>query len=478
MNKTAPTPAKIATMVIFAMTCFGLLLFLWTTFGGPTPLKPKGYQVEASFPESTQLAVEADVRVAGVKIGRVAAKRRDPAGNRTLATLEILPKYAPLNSDARASLRQKTLLGETYVEMTTGSERAEILADGGRLSNRRIAPTVELDEILNTLDPYTRAAFRTWQQHQAVAIKDRGDDLNAALATLPQFVDDGGDLLEVLDEQQAALGGVVKNTGVVFGALTQHEGQLRALVENSDTVFSAIQRERESFAETFRVFPTFLDESKATFRRLDSFSRKAQPLFRELRPALDDLAPTLDDVRAFAPDLRRLFRAIDPLVTISRKSLPATREILDALGPMLGELGPWLGEVNPILDWVNQHQATLVDVFANLGVSTAAKTTSRSPGAPGHYLRQFGPLGTEAIGVWPTRLGSNRGNAYFNPLGVRATPKGAQFGILPSFDCNNTSTGGEVPAGTGVPPGPACHVQAPYKDGKKFPHVTSRPYGG
>jgi len=477
MNKTAPTPLKIATMVIFAMSCFGLLLFLWTTFGGPTPLKPKGYQIEASFPEATQLAVEADVRVAGVKIGRVAAKRRDPVGNRTLATLEIEPRYAPLRSDARASLRQKTLLGETYVEMTTGSTRAEPIADGARLTDRRVAPSVELDEILNTLDPYTRAAFRTWQQQQAVGIKDRGDDLNAALATLPQFVDDGADLLEVLDEQQAALHGVVKNTGVVFGALTQHEGQLRALVENSDTVFTAIQRERESFAETWRVFPTFLDESKATFRRLDSFSRKARPLFRDLRPALDDLAPTLDDVRAFAPDLQRLFRAIDPLVTISKKSMPATREILDALRPMLGELGPFLSELNPTLDWINQHQATLVDVFANLGVATAAKTTSRTPGAPGHYLRQFGPVGTEAIGIWPNRLGSNRGNAYFNPLGVVSTPKGAEKGLLPAFDCHNTSTGGEVPAGSGVPPGPACHEQAPY-NGQKFPNVTSRPYGG
>ncbi len=473
MDKTAPSPTKIAIMLVFAMSCFGLLLFLWTTFGGPTPLKPKGYRVEVAFPEATQLAVEADVRVAGVKIGRVAEKTRDGVGNRTLATLEISPKYAPVRSDARATLRQKTLLGETYVEMTTGSERAAAVADGGQLNARQVRPSVELDEILNALDPYTRAAFRTWQQDQAVAIRGRGGDLNAALSTLPQFVDDGADLLEVLDEQQAALGGVVKNTGVVFDALTRHEGQLRALVSNSDSVFTAIQRERESFAETFRIFPTFLDESKATFRRLDSFSRKAEPLARDLGPAFDDLAPALDDVRALSPNLRRLFRSIDPLVTISRRSMPATREILDALRPMLGELGPYLGQLNPVLDWVSLHQNTLTDVFANLGVATAAKATSRSPGAPGHYLRQFGPLGTEAVGVWPTRLSGNRGNAYFNPLGVIASPKGAQTGVLPSFDCNNS--GGEVPAGTGVPPGPACHEQAPY-DGKKFPNVASRPY--
>ena len=131
---------------------------------------------------------------------------------------------------------------------------------------------------------------------------------------------------------------------------------------------------------------------------------------------------------------------------------------------MLGELGPWLGEVNPILDWVDQHQATLTDMFANLGVVDRGEDdVARHPARPAttcaSSARSAPRRSASARHAWAR----NRGNAYFNPLGVRATPKGAQFGILPSFDCNNTSTGGEVPAGTGVPPGPACHVQAPYR---------------
>ena len=47
-------------------SCFGLLLFLWLAFGGPIPLKPKGYRFQTSFAEATQLAKEADVRISGV----------------------------------------------------------------------------------------------------------------------------------------------------------------------------------------------------------------------------------------------------------------------------------------------------------------------------------------------------------------------------------------------------------------------------
>jgi hypothetical protein len=45
VNKNRPHPAQIGIMVAFALSCFGLLLFLWTAFGGPVPLRAQPYQV-------------------------------------------------------------------------------------------------------------------------------------------------------------------------------------------------------------------------------------------------------------------------------------------------------------------------------------------------------------------------------------------------------------------------------------------------
>ena len=73
MQKQAPSVGRILTMVLFALSCFGLLLFLWISFGGAIPLKPKGYQFKIAFPEATQLAVESDVRISGVPVGKVKA---------------------------------------------------------------------------------------------------------------------------------------------------------------------------------------------------------------------------------------------------------------------------------------------------------------------------------------------------------------------------------------------------------------------
>src|SRR3954452_13486738 len=164
MVKQAPTPARLLTMVLFALSCFGLLLFLWLSFGGSVPLKPKGYRFQISFPEATQLGDYADVRTAGVSVGKVRGKKLDPAGNRTIVTIELSRRFAPLRSDAKAILRQKTLLGETYVELTPGSPKAPFLPENGRLKNARVKGSVQLDEIFRAFDPQTRHKFRVWQQ--------------------------------------------------------------------------------------------------------------------------------------------------------------------------------------------------------------------------------------------------------------------------------------------------------------------------
>src|SRR5437763_10253389 len=130
MQKQPPTPARMLVIAVFALSCFGLLLYLWVSFGGAIPLAPKQYRFTASFAEATQLAEQADVRISGVTVGHVKAVDTEPDG-RTRATLEVDDRYAPLPRDTRAMLRQKTLLGETYVELTPGDRARGVLADGG-----------------------------------------------------------------------------------------------------------------------------------------------------------------------------------------------------------------------------------------------------------------------------------------------------------------------------------------------------------
>ena len=174
MIKETPSPFRIVAMVVFALSVFGLLMFLWLSFGGSIPLRPKGYEVRVAFPEAATLAQEADVRLAGVNVGKVKTKKLDKGAARTVVTLELKSQYAPIPKDTRAILRQKTLLGETYVELSQGHRSGGMLADGGRLANNQVEPTVELDEIFTSFDKPTRSAFQDWVHQLSRAIRTSG----------------------------------------------------------------------------------------------------------------------------------------------------------------------------------------------------------------------------------------------------------------------------------------------------------------
>src|SRR5215212_4929501 len=159
MNKNPPTIGRFAAMVGFTLSVAALLMFLWVSFGGTLPLRAQSYRFKAESPEASLLVKEADVRMAGVNIGKVKQKELGPGGRSTLVTMELNHHFAPIGKDAHAILRQKSLLGETYVEITPGTRDAPRLADGGTLASSQVDNSVQLDEVFRVFDPETRRAF-------------------------------------------------------------------------------------------------------------------------------------------------------------------------------------------------------------------------------------------------------------------------------------------------------------------------------
>ena len=206
MIKQAPSLGRILTMVAFTFSCFGIVLFLWISFGGSVPLRAKGYQVHVAFPEATQLAQSAEVRISGVKVGRVRTVEPNAETGLTDTVVEIDARFAPIPSDTRAILRQKTLLGETYVELSPGTAEAGDqgrLADGGKLPQGQVSETVELDEILRTFDPETRRQFSVWFDQQGEAVRGNAEAINDALGNLTPFAEETDKVLAVLRQQGA-----------------------------------------------------------------------------------------------------------------------------------------------------------------------------------------------------------------------------------------------------------------------------------
>jgi virulence factor Mce-like protein len=434
MIKNTPSLGRIVAMVAFTLSVFAILIFLWLAFGGSVPLQPEGYRFTVHMREAATLAEEADVRMAGVNVGKVKTKELDKGGARTIVEVQLDDEYAPIPKDTRAILRQKTLLGETYLELAPGNSHGGMLDDGDRLSNSQVEDTVELDEIFTAFDPDTRQAFKDWVKELDGAITEghRSEDLSDAFGNFEGFAVDGAKLMQVLDEQDVAVHNLVKNTGRVFGAINERRGALRELILNSKRTFEATASRDEALAETFAIFPTFLDESKATMARLEDFSRATHPLVNDLKAPADDLGPTLRDLGDLAPDLQRLFRDLDPLIRASRTGVPALGRTLREAEPLAEALHTFFPELNPILSYFNFHQTTLAAFITNAGSDLAADYGTGQRGQA-----QIGII--EGRSFEPFKYGDAppdwvRGNAYLHP---NTLMRALKLGTIESFKCPN-----------------------------------------
>jgi phospholipid/cholesterol/gamma-HCH transport system substrate-binding protein len=441
MSKRAPSTTQLLIITGFALSCFGILLFLWVTFGGSTPFRAKTYEVKIPFNEATQLAEQSDVRISGVNVGKVQSIELAPNGRQALATAAIDAGYAPLPESTRAILRTKTLLGETYIELTPGSREGPELDDGGTLPEANVAESVQLDEIFRTFNGRTRGAFQEWMQQAALAINGQGQSLSYALGSIEPTFTELDKLFRVLDSQRLAVGQLFRNGATTFQSLRGQNGELANLIRSSNAVFSTTAQRNRDIEALFRAFPTFLDESQLTFNRLKGFSVNADPLMKQLVPAAEQLSPTLISLSKLAPESKALFEGLGPVIKRAPSGFTAFRKLFrDEFPPLLRAVDPFVRNLNPILVGLGLYKTELTSFFANLAATFSGELPPPE-GAPAdaerpHYLRVVGGMNPETITTYPRRLAINRNSAYSPPRWAENLVAG-----LPSFETRQCTTG-------------------------------------
>jgi phospholipid/cholesterol/gamma-HCH transport system substrate-binding protein len=504
MQKRAPTLGNILVIILFVLSCFGLLMFLWESFGGPLPLKPKGYRFQVAFPRTLALAEQSDVRISGVNVGHVISVSLGKDG-RTHATIEVSGKYAPVPANLHALLRQKTLLGETFVQLNPQSRRGRNLPDGGQLANSQVEPSVTLDDILSAFDAKTRRDFQIWQEAAAEGINGRGEQINADFAQLEPFVEHGNRLVTLLNSQEGAVKALVKNTGVVFNALASRDHQLEGLIVNGEHTFKAAAEGSQAFANAFRALPTFERNSRIALKELDRFAADASPFLDEFKPAERQLSALLNAAKPFAPQFDKFLTSLGPLTKAAKRGLPDVKKTLDLTTPVLENLRPVLHNLDPFLQYTGEFVPELQAFFANLTAATQASVKNGNIEAIGgqkgpkqHYLTSMQVLSPESLAVYPNRIGTDRANAYPLPGTYRSLLSG-----LPVFSasaCSNSAPSVSGPANETISEeliqqiiqfkvanapetankvaAPSCNQQGPSTfngQSSQFPHVV---YGG
>jgi virulence factor Mce-like protein len=462
----APKRPAVLAAAAFVLSCVGLTIFVWTQFGGTIPFAAQGYRIKALFQESGLLVPGADVRIAGVDVGKVSSVQA--RGVNSLVTMNLERQYAPRPRDTRAILRQKTLLGEAYVELSAGNGAGPKLADGAMIPSSQVQATQQLDQVLGTFDRPTQQALQAFLSGSGVALAGRGTEISNALGNFDPAVIELQALVGELNQQRGDLRRLISGSATVLGTVGKRSGDLESLITAGDQVFSATAAQRSQLIATVNAMPPFLSQLRTTLSTLNGTLGIAKPSLDALRPVAPLLTPALSDVVALSGPAVRLLHEAPSLIDAATSALPQVTAFSRAFHPAVDALLPAVREVAPTISFIGLYNRELVTAMANLAADLEATAPAATPGGSTHYLRAISMIGSESVFGQSVREPSARNNTYFAPGELANVAHGGRE----SASCANTRNPAQVRTGFGNVP---CRVQPGFSwNGlsRYFPHLT------
>ncbi|PZN96043.1 MAG: outer membrane lipid asymmetry maintenance protein MlaD [Alphaproteobacteria bacterium] len=105
--------------LIVVLVALGFVLFAYQrTQAGATG---DGYVLKARFPNVAGVSAGTDVRMSGIRVGRVQSQSLDPASYEAVLQISI-DKALKLPIDSSAAITTEGILGGTYVQLTPGGD--------------------------------------------------------------------------------------------------------------------------------------------------------------------------------------------------------------------------------------------------------------------------------------------------------------------------------------------------------------------
>jgi phospholipid/cholesterol/gamma-HCH transport system substrate-binding protein len=257
------------------------------------PLVGGGVTYRAYFSESAGLAAGNEVRVAGVKVGKVTAV--ELAGDQVDIAFRVRDTW--LGDQTSASIGIKTLLGEKYLDLAPAGG-APLDPDVTIPRERTLAP-FDVSEAVGTLSE-TVDRIDTGQLAKSFEVvadtfKDTPPHLKGALDGL-------SDLSKTISSRDRQLVDLAANASQVSKTLADRDGELRKLISDGTLLLGELQLRREAISALLTGTRKLADELrglvadntaqlKPTLEQLDRVTTILQRNQDNLSAALASMAP-------------------------------------------------------------------------------------------------------------------------------------------------------------------------------------------
>lgn len=357
--------SRTVTVVVFIVSGLAIFTVLWAKSGGPVPgITGHGYDVSAVFPNVGNLAQAGDVEMAGVPIGTVSGLS---INNGQVKVHMILHRAGPLHRGAQVQILQKTLVGETYVQITDG--HGPTLPSGSTLPAGAVRNYSDLNTIFNSLRAPTRQAASQLLDELNGSTTGRAADVSQILAGLSNVGSQGQTVFNVLAGQTKDLQTLVRDTGTLLAALDEGQGQIGNLATTAEQISQVTASESQSVTATVNALPPVVTAARNAASSVSSLSSALTPVARNLQAA----APALDGALQQLPATTNSLLAVLPALNGSLDLAPSTLEPLPTTaadaGSLLSPLGSVLSNLNPVVSYLAPYNRDIAAFFSNFSAA-------------------------------------------------------------------------------------------------------------
>ena len=437
------------------------------------------YEVHAVFSSAQTIRTDSPVRIAGVNVGEVTDVElitAQPVADGTVGpepavrvTMELEENALPLHEDAFFKVRPRLFIdGNYFVDVHPGSPSAAEISEGHTFGLDQTAHSVQLDEVLTTLQGDVRADLQTFLDQFGNALtRYRGaEGLQELFRTSPPAYKFTAQVSESqLGTHEGDLRGVINGLGRVFRGLSRDPEALSDLVTNLRRVTGAFAAEDAALALAIERLPGFLAEGEPTFQALNEALPSVRAFARE---ALPGVLKSPEALRAGLPLLKQLRGLMSRselrgLVARLRPTIPELTRLAQANVGLFAEQRAFSSCFNEvIIPWshatVEPPDGYPLDVggrvFETTGYSiTGSAGESRNGDAAGQHLRVLAGSGTNLV-RYPAAAGRDEvfGLTPFPILGaIPRIDDSKKTDYRPGVPCEQQEPP-DLSAGIGAPP--------------------------
>lgn len=232
--------------VIIGLVALGLLVAL--TVGALTLQRSYfvgGYRLVAEFADANGLRVDDIVTIAGVQVGRV--EDIQIVNDHVEATLEIEGAEVPVGTTAE--LAPQTLVGKRAVELATGDDFAQLLADGDRIPIERTFVSIDVPRFGNAsqdlLSEVDSEALNTFIRSLTDLTRGQRDEVAG-------LINGGTRLTTLVNDQEEEIRELLRELRGLSETLNSRDDELLSIIDDFDIVLEDLLAKQEDIRALFR----------------------------------------------------------------------------------------------------------------------------------------------------------------------------------------------------------------------------------